>query len=318
MTDAPAPHDTRLNALGLRLFGISCLSIMTVLIKLASDAGVKLPEIMFWRQGLAVPVVLAAVIAGPGLTSLRTQRFGAHVKRSAMGLTSMAFNFGAIILLPLAEQTTLGFAVPIFATILSALILKETVGRHRWGAVFAGFVGVLVVVQPGGSHIPPLGALVGLSSAIMISFTSLQIRDMGRTEAAMTTVFWFSALSVLPMSLLLPFFMTSHDLYEWLLLCGIGMLGGIGQIGLTGALCGGLIGSALSLLITDAVALLESILGVQFLKAEVYPVSYLPSQLALADVLSVCAVALAMSFVATLYPSWRASRMQPAEVLRYE
>ena len=236
MTDAPAPHDTRLNALGLRLFGISCLSIMTVLIKLASDAGVKLPEIMFWRQGLAVPVVLAAVIAGPGLTSLRTQRFGAHVKRSAMGLTSMAFNFGAIILLPLAEQTTLGFAVPIFATILSALILKETVGRHRWGAVFAGFVGVLVVVQPGGSHIPPLGALVGLSSAIMISFTSLQIRDMGRTEAAMTTVFWFSALSVLPMSLLLPFFMTSHDLYEWLLLCGIGMLGGIGQIGLTGAL----------------------------------------------------------------------------------
>ena len=65
-------------------------------------------------------------------------------------------------------------------------------------------------------------------------------------------------------------------------------------------------------------ALLESLLGVQFLKAEVYPVSYLPSQLAFTDVASVCAVALAMSFVATLYPSWRAARMQPAEVLRYE
>ena len=89
-------------------------------------------------------------------------------------------------------------------------------------------------------------------------------------------------------------------------------------IGLAGALCGGLIGCVLSLLITDAVALLESLLGVQFLKAEVYPVSYLPSQLAFTDVASVCAVALAMSFVATLYPSWRAARMQPAEVLRYE
>lgn len=236
MTAVSALRENRLRALGLRLFGISCLAIMTVLIKLASEAGVKLPEIMFWRQGLAVPVVLAWVLAGPGLASLQTRRFGAHVTRSVLGLTSMALNFGAIILLPLAEQTTLGFAVPIFATILAALILKEAVGRHRWMAVVAGFVGVLVVVQPGGSHIPPMGALVGLSSAVMISFTSLQIRDMGRTEAAPTTVFWFSALSVLPLSLLLPFFITSHDLREWLLLSGIGVLGGIGQIGLTGAL----------------------------------------------------------------------------------
>ena len=89
-------------------------------------------------------------------------------------------------------------------------------------------------------------------------------------------------------------------------------------IGLAGALAGGVIGSLLSLGITDAVALLERLLGVQFLKAEVYPVSYLPSDLAWRDVLEVCAVALAMSFVATLYPSWRAARMQPAEVLRYE
>jgi len=236
MIDAPAHNENRLRALGLRLFGISCLSIMTVLIKLASDAGVQLPEIMFWRQALAVPVVLGWVLAGPGLASLQTQRFGAHVTRSALGLTSMALNFGAIILLPLAEQTTLGFSVPIFATILSALILKETVGKHRWGAVVAGFLGVLVVVQPFGSHIAPFGALVGLSSAIMISITTMQIRDMGRTEAAPTTVFWFSALSVLPLSLLLPFFVTSHDLREWLLLSAIGALGGIGQIGLTGAL----------------------------------------------------------------------------------
>ena len=89
-------------------------------------------------------------------------------------------------------------------------------------------------------------------------------------------------------------------------------------IGLAGAVAGGVIGSLLSLGITDAVALLEKLLGVQFLKAEVYPVSYLPADLAWRDVLDVCGVALAMSFVATLYPSWRAARMQPAEVLRYE
>jgi lipoprotein-releasing system permease protein len=89
-------------------------------------------------------------------------------------------------------------------------------------------------------------------------------------------------------------------------------------IGLVGALCGGAAGAGLSLVVTDAVAALESLLGVQFLRAEVYPVSYLPSDLEAADVLAVCGVALAMSLVATLYPAWRASRMHPAEVLRYE
>jgi lipoprotein-releasing system permease protein len=89
-------------------------------------------------------------------------------------------------------------------------------------------------------------------------------------------------------------------------------------IGLVGALIGALVGSALSLTVTDAVALLERLLGVQFIKSDVYPVSYLPSDLALSDVLGVCSVALLMSFVATLYPSWRAARMAPADVLRYQ
>ena len=209
---------------------------MTVLVKLASDAGVHLAEIMFWRQSLAVPVVLAWVIAGPGLASLATKRFGAHVTRSALGLTSMSFYMGSITLLPLAEATTLGFTTPIFATILAAIILREKVGKHRIGAVIAGFIGVLVIVQPSGTHIPATGAAVGLIAALSVAITSLQIRDMGRTEGAATTVFWFSALSIIPMGLLLPFFMTSHDSYEWLLLAGIGTLGGIGQIGLTAAL----------------------------------------------------------------------------------
>jgi drug/metabolite transporter (DMT)-like permease len=231
-----APTENRMLALGLRLFGVSCLALMTVLVKLASDAGVHLAEIMFWRQSLALPVVLMWVVAGPGLASLATKRFGAHVTRSTLGLISMAFYMGSITLLPLAEATTLGFTTPIFATILAAIILREKVRKHRITAVIAGFIGVLVIVQPGGTHIPATGAAVGLIAAVMVAITSLQIRDMGRTEAAPTTVFWFSALSIIPMGLLLPFFITPHDGYEWALLAGIGTLGGIGQIGLTAAL----------------------------------------------------------------------------------
>jgi drug/metabolite transporter (DMT)-like permease len=99
-----------------------------------------------------------------------------------------------------------------------------------------GFIGVLIVVQPGGSHIPALGAAVGLAAAIMIGLISIQIRDLTKTEPSVTIVFWFAFLSLPPLALFLPWFMTSHDGYEWMLLMAIGTAGGIGQIGLTAAL----------------------------------------------------------------------------------
>ncbi len=70
--------------------------------------------------------------------------------------------------------------------------------------------------------------------------------------------------------------------------------------------------------ISSAIAALEGLLGIQFLNADVYFIDYLPSQLMLADVLLVCGAALILSFLATLYPAWRAARTQPAEALRYE
>jgi len=89
-------------------------------------------------------------------------------------------------------------------------------------------------------------------------------------------------------------------------------------IGLGGVVIGGLCGVGLSWAITDAVALIEQLAGIQFLNSDVYPVSYLPADLRWADVARVCGVALLMSLLATLYPSWRAARMQPADVLRYD
>ena len=236
MSEGAERSDNRMRGIALRLFGISCISIMSALIKLAGDGGIKLGEIMFWRQFVAVPVVLLWVVLGPGFASLKTKRFGAHVTRSAFGLTGMAFNFGALILLPLAEATTITFTAPIFATILSAVVLKEQVGIHRWSAVLLGFLGVLIVVQPGGDHFPLTGAAVALTAAMLIAVISLQLRELGRTESAITTVFWFSLLSTIPTGLALPLFYTPHDSTQWLLLIGIGTMGALGQMGFTASL----------------------------------------------------------------------------------
>lgn len=91
-----------------------------------------------------------------------------------------------------------------------------------------------------------------------------------------------------------------------------------GLIGLLGAGVGVLLGVLLSLTISDLVEALERLLDVDFLKSDVYPVSYLPADLQMQDVALVGLVALSMSLVATLYPAWRAARLPPAEVLRHE
>ncbi|MCY1213350.1 Lipoprotein-releasing system transmembrane protein LolE [compost metagenome] len=89
-------------------------------------------------------------------------------------------------------------------------------------------------------------------------------------------------------------------------------------IGVVGTLIGGVLGILAALNVSDAIALLERLLGHKFLSADVYFIDYLPSQLMTEDVVMVCSAALVLSFLATLYPAWRAARTQPAEALRYE
>jgi drug/metabolite transporter (DMT)-like permease len=188
---------------------------------------------MFHRQLWAVPIVTAWIVMGPGLGSIRTKRFGAHLTRTAIGLTGMVFTFGAVLLLPLAEATTLQFTVPIFATILGAFVLREKTGWHRWGAVIVGFAGVLVVAQPGSGQFPLFGGFVGLMAALFVAIVAITLRQIGKTESAGTTVFWFSVLSLPPLGVVYVFQLQSHDWGTWLNLVAIGLVGGVAQLALT-------------------------------------------------------------------------------------
>ena len=91
-----------------------------------------------------------------------------------------------------------------------------------------------------------------------------------------------------------------------------------GTIGAIGCLVGGLSGVVFSLGITDIVRWIEWQFNLQFLQSDVYPVSYLPSDLRMADIALVCGVSWLMSLLATVYPAWRASRVPPAEALRFK
>lgn len=232
-------------ALLLRLMAVAVLATLLMLVKYTVGTGVAFPEVMFWRQVLTVPLLLAWLATRGGLGRLRTTRLPDHARRAAYGTVGMVLTFGAPVLLPLAESTTLGFTTPLFAVILSVLLLRERVGKIRWLAVALGFAGVLVIARPGQTHIPPLGAAVGLGAGFMVALISIQVRDLARTEHPLTIVFWFAALSSPVLALSLPFTMTPHSAWQWTLLLAIGLAGCAGQLLLTAALRFGQVASVI-------------------------------------------------------------------------
>lgn len=234
-TDRPAIQRPLLG-IALRLLTAILLAIMFALVKLAATRGVHVVESLFYRQIGSVVCATGLVLAGPGLASLRTRRIGAHVGRMALGLVAMGLNFLAMILLPLAEATAIGFTVPIFATILAALLLGEMTGLWRWAAVAAGFIGVLVIVQPGPGGVPVDGALVALAGALLTAAVTIVIRRLGATERASTTVFWFAASSLVPLGLLMFHFGRAHEGATFAILAAMALAGGLAQLTLTAAL----------------------------------------------------------------------------------
>ena len=245
MTAAASPSGPPQHYLGgiaLRLLAMASLSGMYAMVKLIDAAGVHIVESLFWRQAVILPLLALWALTHGGLSMFRTHRLGVHARRAAMGLTGMVFNFGGMIFLPMAEATTINLSVPIFAVIFAALFLKEPTGPARWSAVVAGFVGVLIVLNPtsmlasgfGGDH--GIGTLIALGGAIMTALVTIQVRDLGRTESATAIVFWFSLFSLVPLGLGLPFVITAHSAGVWALLIGLGLLGAVAQMSLTGAL----------------------------------------------------------------------------------
>lgn len=238
MTSAPrdSSSDRPLLALLMRLAGIAGFALMAALIKLAAETGIHLAELLFWRQLVSLPILLAWAMLTGGIAQLGTDRPRAHGVRAAYGIVGMVLNFGGVILLPLAEATTLGFTAPMFAVVLSIVLLKESVGVWRWSAVAAGFVGIVIIAQPGGGHLPLMGAAVALGGAFMIALIAIQIRDLSRTETPLVIVFWFSVASLIVTFPFMLWFREPLSAQQWWLVIGIGLAGTWGQVLVTMAL----------------------------------------------------------------------------------
>lgn len=229
-------HDHVVSGILCRIGSGLSFATMGALLKLASEQGLNAPELVFYRSLFSLPVVLYWVLKRESLAALRPNNPLAHVWRSGLGLLGMGLTFQALILLPLADATAINFTAPIFATILSFLILREFVGVHRWAAVLVGFTGVLIVARPGDSSLPALGVAIALVAALCQAGVTTTLRHLQRSENIVAIVFWFAISGVLVGGLLMPACGNVHGARAMALVVAGGLAGGVGQLLMTSSL----------------------------------------------------------------------------------
>ena len=233
---AVAPEPRPMLGIVLRIGAVIVLGVMFMLVKVAANRGVHVAESVFWRQLAGLPVAIAWLWFSNDLSSIKTKQPVGHALRMTLGIAAMSLNFTSMILLPMADATTFGFATQIFATILAALFLAEPTGKYRWGAVIMGFVGILIALRPGSGSFYGTGIVIALLGALLTSCAVIQLRRLNRTETPGAIVFWFSLTSIIPLGIAQFFFAHAHDTQTWGVIGGLSLAGAVGQILLTASL----------------------------------------------------------------------------------
>ncbi|MTI09987.1 DMT family transporter [Curvivirga aplysinae] len=230
-SQAKAPAHNESNTVkGIYLVTISTLlfSLMDGLIKWTGES-YPVMQLLFFRTVFAmIPISITLWKAG-GLKLLKTEQPFIHFLRGTVGMCAMFFVFTSFIKLPMAEVVSITFAAPIIVSIMAAIFLKERVGIHRGLAILAGFIGVLIIIQPG-PGILSSDTIYPIMAAILMATAMLILRILGKKDHGSVIAFYFTLYGIIVSSIGISvqgWIMPSG--IDWILLISIGVLGGLAQ-----------------------------------------------------------------------------------------
>lgn len=191
--------------IGYVLLGVGFLVTMDSVVKVLVGAQYSVLQILAVRGWIIVSVMLLVLPKMGGLAALKTNRPFRHVFRVVIGAASPYFFFSSLKELGLADATVIFFGGATFLmTALSALLFKEPVGPHRWGAVVVGFGGVIIAAQPT-SGVFQIEALYAIASGAAYAGLVLATRWLGPAEGTLKPVFFFNFGVACMASVTLPF-----------------------------------------------------------------------------------------------------------------
>ncbi|MDK9723173.1 MAG: DMT family transporter [Rhodospirillales bacterium] len=210
----------------LWLLGSSAVfSVMNLTIK-ALGPSMPTPEVMLFRTFFGLLALAPFILAEPK-QALSITRPWLHVLRAGLGLLAMGASFWTVSMLPLATATSLFFTKPLFMPILAAFFLGEAFRRQRGLATAAGFLGVLVMLDPEGGAMLPV--LVGLGGAFCVALVMIVVKKLTATEQPLAVLVWFSLLTSIGIAPLAAWMWVTPSLPQLLMLISLGVVGSLGQ-----------------------------------------------------------------------------------------
>ncbi len=209
---------------------ICAFSLMDVIVKWSVDYPIG--QVLFFRGFFGI-IFYFFVIPRERLHNFyKTQRPGLHALRCTSGLIALVAIFIALRELPLATVVSISFAAPIFTTILSIFLLSERVGLFRWLAVIIGFVGILVITEPGISELN-IYYIFPIIFCLGLSYVAITIRQLSSSEPVWLISFYFSLSIMLLSFLTIPNGWVYPSFEDFILLSFVGIFGGVANLWLS-------------------------------------------------------------------------------------
>jgi drug/metabolite transporter (DMT)-like permease len=210
------------------LFSILLFSMMDAMVKWLGG-NYPTQQIMFFRSLVAMIPVAAIIVSRGGPRVLKTRQPALHLLRSTLGISAMACAFYAFSLMRLADAISILHTAPLIMTVLSIFLLREKVGLHRWSAIIAGFLGMLIVIKPGQSMLES-GSLFMLIAALLIGCNSIIIRYLSAKDDPVCITFYFTLTGIVTSSIAIALFgWVMPTAGDWVFLIAVGLFGGVAQ-----------------------------------------------------------------------------------------
>ena len=220
------------NQLGFLYMFLSIIgfSLMDVIVKWSVDYPIG--QVLFFRGFFGI-IFYFFIIPRERLHNFyQTKRPGLHLLRCVAGLIAIVAIFIALRKLPLATVVSISFAAPIFTTIFSIFLLSEKVGIYRWLAVLVGFIGILIITEPGISELN-IYYVFPVIFCLGLSYVAITLRQLSSTEPVWLISLFFSIAITIMSFITIPFGWVMPSLNHFIILSFIGIFGGVSNLWLS-------------------------------------------------------------------------------------
>jgi len=211
------------------VFMLGALLVYAVMVAGIKHVGQAIPlvQILLIRQVIMMAILLLFA-AGSLRQALHTDRVGLQITRSVFTLASMLAGFTAVVKIPLAQATAIGFSQVLFVTIAAVIVLKEKVDGRRWAATIIGFVGVLIMLRPSSDGLD-IYALLAVFGAVCGAGITVSVRKLAASERTDTILLYQGIVLIALLAVPTWAWWQTPTANQWFWLAVLSLFGTAGQ-----------------------------------------------------------------------------------------